>query len=166
MWATPYADPSKHLRCLLWQLSGQYSFKALSFFLDNYIDWSMKIDKKVYSKNLLIKSSENDFIFLPALYLIMWLMKVKKNFEKIAILKTRELVSFWGVKTHFGKMMHFQAWKNQDYNQYFVVAFDTIKIFTNWAPQNDHLNLSFVKDVYVVAKKMTTKGQKMTIFET
>ena len=48
----------------------------------------MKIDKKVYSKNLLIKSSENDFIFLPALYLIMWLMKVKKNFEKIAILKT------------------------------------------------------------------------------
>ena len=35
MSATPYADPSKHLRCLLWQLSGQYSFKALSSFLDN-----------------------------------------------------------------------------------------------------------------------------------
>jgi hypothetical protein len=54
----------------------------------------MKIDTKVYSKNLLIKSSENNFIFLPAFYLIMWLMKAKNNFEKIAILKTRELISF------------------------------------------------------------------------
>jgi phage anti-repressor protein len=31
-------------------------------------------------------------------------MKAKKNFEKIAILKAQELVSFWGVKTHFGKI--------------------------------------------------------------
>ena len=58
------------------------------------IDLCMKIDTKVYSKNLLIKSSENNFIFLPAFYLIMWLMKAKNNFEKIAILKTRELISF------------------------------------------------------------------------
>jgi hypothetical protein len=31
-------------------------------------------------------------------------------------------------------------------------------------PQNDHLNLSFVIDIYLVAKKMTTNGQKMAIF--
>ena len=35
----------------------------------------------------LIKSSKNDFIFLPAFYLILWLMTSPKNFEKIAILK-------------------------------------------------------------------------------
>ena len=36
---------------------------------------------------LLIKSSENQFYFLPAFYLIICLMKASKNFEKIAILK-------------------------------------------------------------------------------
>ena len=51
-------------------------------------------ETKVFSKNLFVKSSENNFIFLPAFYLIMWLMKAKNNFEKIAILKTRELISF------------------------------------------------------------------------
>ena len=52
------------------------------------------------------------------------------------------------------KMMHFQAWKKKDFNQYYVVAFDPIKIYTHSAPQNDRLNLSFVKDIYVVAKTM------------
>jgi hypothetical protein len=51
-----------------------------------------------------VKSSENNFIFLPAFYLIMSLMKALKNFENIAILKTQELVSFLGAKTHFGKL--------------------------------------------------------------
>ena len=51
-----------------------------------------------------MKRSENNFIFLPAFYLIMCLMKAQKNFEKIAILKIWELVSFWGVKIHFGKL--------------------------------------------------------------
>ena len=41
-----------------------------------------------------------------------------------------------------------------------------IMIQTCSAPQNDHLNLSFVKDVYVVAKKLTTNGPKRSIFET
>ena len=63
----------------------------------------MKRETKESSKILFVKSSENDFIFLPAFYLIMRLMKAKNNFEQIAILKTQELVSFWGVKTHFGK---------------------------------------------------------------
>ena len=49
---------------------------------------------KVYSKNLLMKSSRNNFIFLPVFYLIMCLMKASRNFEKIAILKILELVSF------------------------------------------------------------------------
>ena len=34
------------------------------------------------------------------------------------------------------------------------------------APQKDRLNLSFVKDIYVVAKKMTRNCQKMAISET
>ena len=36
-----------------------------------------------------------------------------------------------------------------------VVAFDPIKIQTSLAPQNDRLNLSFVKDIYVTCEKMT-----------
>jgi hypothetical protein len=42
---------------------------------------------KVYSKNLLMKSSKNNFIFLLAFYLIMYFMKASKNFGKIAILE-------------------------------------------------------------------------------
>ena len=38
-------------------------------------------------KNLLMKSSEIVFIFLPAFYLIIWLMTSPKNFKKITILK-------------------------------------------------------------------------------
>ena len=53
---------------------------------------------KVYLKKLLVKSSKNKFIFLPAFYLNLWLMKLPKNFEKRAILKIGDLVSFWGVK--------------------------------------------------------------------
>ena len=59
---------------------------------------------KVYSKNLLMKSSKNNFIFLLVFYLIMCLMKAPKNFGKIAILKIWELISLGGVKTHFGKL--------------------------------------------------------------
>ena len=33
----------------------------------------------------------------------MCLMKSSKNFEKIAILKIWQLISFWGVKVHFGE---------------------------------------------------------------
>ena len=62
--------------------------------------------------------------------------------------------------------MYFQARKNTDLNQYFVVAFDPIKISTKYAPQNDRWNLSFVKDIYVVTKKITTNGPKRPIFET
>ena len=64
----------------------------------------------ICSKIYLVKSSENNFVFLPVFYLIMWLMKALKNFGKLAILKIWELISLGGVKTHFGKlMMHLQA---------------------------------------------------------
>ena len=54
----------------------------------------------ISKKKLLVKSLENDFIFVPAFYLIksMCLMKAPKNFEKRAILKIFELVSLWGLK--------------------------------------------------------------------
>ena len=54
-------------------------------------------------KNLWMKSSEIVLIFLPALYLIIWLIKFPKNFEKIPILKIWQLVFFWGVKTYWGE---------------------------------------------------------------
>ena len=80
-----------------------------------------------------MKSSQNNYIFLPASYLIIWLMKAPKNFLKIVIVKTGELVSFWGAKTHFDKlpfeMMHFQPWKKKYFNQYYVLALDPIKIW-------------------------------------
>jgi hypothetical protein len=41
-----------------------------------------------------------------------------------------------------------------------VIAFDPIKIQTCLAPHNDRQHLIFVKDTYVDAKKMTTKGPK------
>ena len=41
-----------------------------------------------------------------------------------------------------------------------VIAFDPIKIQTCLAPQNDRQHLSFVKDTYVDAKKMTTNSHK------
>ena len=44
-----------------------------------------------------------NFICLPAFHLIMCLMKSPKNFEKIAILKKWQLISFWGVKIHFNE---------------------------------------------------------------
>ena len=44
----------------------------------------------------------------------------------------------------------------------YFVAFDPIKIQTCSAPQNDHLNLSFVKDINVACEKMTRNGDKMS----
>ena len=45
---------------------------------------------------------------------------------------------------------------------FYAIAIEPIKVQTYSASQNDRLNLSFVKDVYVVAKKLS----KMAIFET
>ena len=56
-------------------------------------------------KNLLMKSSEIVLIFLPAFYLIIWLMKSLKNFEKISFLKIWQTIFFWGAKIYFGKFL-------------------------------------------------------------
>jgi hypothetical protein len=41
-----------------------------------------------------------------------------------------------------------------------VIDFDPFKIQTYLAPHNDRQHLLFVKDIYVGAKKMITKGPK------
>ena len=45
-----------------------------------------------------------------------------------------------------------------------VVTFEPIKIWTFFAPQNDRLNLSFVKDIYVIGKRITRSGLKAAIY--
>ena len=71
----------------------------------NEITYSLNTFKwhKSNIKNFLMKSSKIVFIFLPAFYLIIWLMISLKNFGKISILKIWQLVFFWGVKTYFGE---------------------------------------------------------------
>ena len=44
-----------------------------------------------------------------------------------------------------------------------VIFFETIEVQTRSAPQNDRLNLSFVKDIYVNGRKLARNGQKTTI---
>ena len=48
-----------------------------------------------------------------------------------------------------------------------VITFEPIKILNRSAPQNDHLNHSFAKDVHVVGngKKVARNGRKMAIYE-
>ena len=48
---------------------------------------------------------------------------------------------------------------------FYAITFEPIKIQKRSAPQNDRLNLSFVKDIYVNAKKMPRKVGKMVIYE-
>ena len=67
-------------------------------------DWSKMKMTKVFSKISLIKSSKNNFIFLSAFYLIICPIKAPKNFGKIAILKSWDMFSLGGPKTHFGKI--------------------------------------------------------------
>ena len=75
----------------------------------SYLLWSIVCSyikvTKVNSKMLLMKSSKKDFVFLPAFYLVMCLMKAPKNFWEIVIVKAQELVYFWGLKTRFGKLL-------------------------------------------------------------
>ena len=123
---------------------------------------------KVFSKILLMKSSGSNFIFLPVFYLIMWVMKALKNFGKLTILKIWELICLGGLKTHFGKLaLKWCIFRHEKkcFNWYYVVAFDPIKIWTLKAPQSDGLNLSFVKDFNVVARKMARYGHTTAIYE-
>ena len=65
---------------------------------------SVKKDTKLNQVFFLIKSLDIIFIFLPEFYLIIWLITSPKNFEKILILKTWQLVFFWGIKTCLGNL--------------------------------------------------------------
>ena len=42
------------------------------------------------------------------------------------------------------------------------IDLDPIKIFIDWAHQNDRQNLSFVGAINVVGEKMTRNGRKMS----
>ena len=61
----------------------------------------------------------------------MWLMKLPKNFEKLAILKIGELVSFWGFKTYFGILplkWYILGMEKIDFHKYFpVIVIDLTK---------------------------------------
>ena len=48
---------------------------------------------------------------------------------------------------------------------FFDISDKPIKIQTLSAPQNDRLNLSFVKDTYDNTKKMVKNGLKIVIYE-
>ena len=45
-----------------------------------------------------------------------------------------------------------------------VITFEPIEVQTRSAPQNDRLNLSFVKDRYVDGGKLASNGGKTTIY--
>ena len=47
---------------------------------------------------------------------------------------------------------------------FFVITFELIKIQTCSAPQNDLLNVSFVKDTYIDARKVGRNGSKTAIY--
>ena len=94
-----------------------------------------KIDTKVYSKNLLVKSSQNDFMFFTCILPNYVTHESQKEFWKNSHFENMRagfLLSCqnW-LRQNTPKIMHFQAWKNKDFKQYSVVAFDPIKIFTH-----------------------------------
>ena len=48
-------------------------------------------------------------------------------------------------------------------NAFFVINFEPIEVQTHSGPQNDHLNLSFVKDINVDGGKVARNGRKTAI---
>ena len=70
---------------------------------------------------LIMKSSENDFISLPAFHLIMCLMKAPKDFLKIVIFQNMTACFLLGCQNSL-------CIKKIDCNQYYDVAFDPFKI--------------------------------------
>ena len=45
-----------------------------------------------------------------------------------------------------------------------VITFETIMIYTCSVPQNDRLNFSFAKDIYVDGRKVARNGIKTAIY--
>ena len=46
-----------------------------------------------------------------------------------------------------------------------IISFEPIRIQIHYAPQNDRLNLNFVKDKHTDGKKVGRNGRKMAIYE-
>jgi hypothetical protein len=47
---------------------------------------------------------------------------------------------------------------------FYVITFEPIEVQTLSVPQNDRLNLSFVKDIHVDGGKLARNGGKTTIY--
>ena len=73
------------------------------------------------------------------------------------------MVKKWPFMSHRFSGIFFPKWKKMETKKFvfYSVAFDPIKIQTCLAPQNDCQQLSFLKDVSVVGKKMTRNDPKM-----
>ena len=66
-----------------------------------------------------------------------------------------------------GHDIHKEFWKKTILGKFvfYIADFDPIEIQTCLAPHNDRQDLLFVKDTYVNAKKMTTKGSKWPLLK-
>ena len=64
--------------------------------------------------------------------------------------------------SHKFSLFFLQNWKKTNFRKFafYLAVFDPIEIQTYLAPQNDHQQLSFVKDIHVVCIKMTRNGRK------
>jgi hypothetical protein len=64
----------------------------------------------------------------------------------------------YGLKMAIYQLLYI-LWVNQTWAQpqsiSEAITFEPIKIYTRQAPQNDHLNLSFVEDEHAIGKKRT-----------
>ena len=48
---------------------------------------------------------------------------------------------------------------------FYAMAIESLEIQKRLTPQNDRLDLSFLEDIYVYAKKTARKDRKMVIYE-
>ena len=93
-----------------------------------------KRDKSII-KNFISKKFRKWFYFFTCILPNYLIHKSQKEFWKNSHFENtragfllRCQNSLW---QNTSEIMHFQAWKNKDFIQYFVVAFDPIKIFTH-----------------------------------
>ena len=98
----------------------------------------LKNNSNLYSNFCLIKSSEIVFISLPALYLMMRLMRSQKNFGKKPFLKHNNWFSSEISKltsSNYSEMMHFDAWKKNHFQTYCLqkrIALTKCNLYCIW----------------------------------
>ena len=70
-------------------------------------------------------------------------------------------------KKHYTNEEFLQNWKNgkRKYILTFFITFEQIIIMTCSVPQNNRLNLSFVKDFYLIGEKMARNGRNTAIYQ-